>query len=169
MRQLLKNKGFTLIELLAVLIVLGVLITTVSIGVSNSMHSGRISSTTNSLQLFAADIETATSEYGYFTPEQEIGDKRLQVLEFLTLLEQYYLHTYFNRETLQVFDTFFEIKTSTLLDGWDMPFIFRYYFEASKAGTCLFVSSGADRVFSDTYHTGEFGDDMILVVSPKRN
>lgn len=166
MRKLLKSKGFTLIELLAVLIVLSILITTVSIGVSSSMHNGRVSSTTNSLQLFAADMETVLAEYGCFIPDDG-AETSFQVQEFLAILEQYYLHTYFDRETLRVYSNYFEIQTSTQLDGWDSPFMFKYYFGEPKAGTCLFISSGANMHFEQDYANGNFGDDMILAVSPK--
>lgn len=168
MIKLLKSKGFTLIELLAVLIILGILITAVSVGVSSSMHSGRVSSTTSSLQLFSSDMETVLAEYGRFTID-DAEDKKMQVLEFISILEQYYLHTYFDKSTLVIHDNFFEVKTSTLLDGWDTPFLFEYCFRDSNAGTCMLVSSGANLRFDTDYVSGNFGDDMLLVVSPKQN
>lgn len=168
MIKLLKNKGFTLIELLAVLIILGILITAVSIGVSSSMHNGRVSSTTSSLQLFSSDMEIVLAEYGVFVIDQA-EDKRMQTLEFISMLEQYYMHTYFDKESLVVYANYFEIATSTQLDGWDSPFLLRYNYAASTAGTCMFISAGANMHFDNSYANGDFGDDLILIVSPKKN
>lgn len=113
MHRLRHNKGFTLIETLIVVVIMGVLITTVTIAVSGSMRQGRISSTTNSLQLFSADMEEVMSQYGVLSITEE-DTERSQILEFLNLLETYYLHTYFDKDTLNIYGNFFEIQTSTL-------------------------------------------------------
>lgn len=160
-----KKKGFTLIEVLAVVVILAILITCVTFAVSSSINNGRISSTTNSLQLFAADTENILAEYGVL--EVEEGEPRAQILEYLNLIENYYVHTYFNRDTLNVADSYFEIQTSTLVDGWDSPFKMRYCFTKENAGTCMLISPGSDLVFEDEYTTDNFGDDIMLIVYPK--
>lgn len=167
MHRLRHNKGFTLIETLIVVVIMGVLITTVTITVSGSMRQGRISSTTNSLQLFSADMEEVMSQYGVLSITEE-DTERSQILEFLNLLETYYLHTYFDKDTLNIYDNFFEIQTSTLQDGWDKPFLLRYCFSGVNAGYCLLVSGGDNETIDCTEYTNtSFGDDILVAVIPK--
>lgn len=161
----LSKHGFTLVEVLAVLVIIAILIACTSFLVSSTVSNGRISSTTSSLQLFAADTEEILAEYGVLQIKD--GDKKAQVLEYLNLIEQFYVHTYFNRDTLNVKETYFEIQTSTLLDGWDSPFKMRYSFDGEDAGTCMLISPGADLIFEETYSTDNFGDDIMLIVYPK--
>ncbi len=165
MNRILKKKGFTLIEVLAVVVIIAILITCVTFAVSSSINNGRISSTTNSLQLFAADTENILAEYGVLVVKD--GEPKAQVLEYLNLIENYYVHTYFNRDTLDISDSYFEIQTSTLVDGWDSPFKMRYCFNEESAGTCMLISPGPDLVFEDEYTTDNFGDDIMLIVYPK--
>lgn len=167
MHRLKSDKGFTLVETLIVVVIMGILITTVTVAVSGSMRQGRISSTTNSLQLFSADMEEVMSQYGILSVEYK-GTERSQILEFLNLLETYYLHTYFDKDSLEVHETFFEVYTSTLQDGWDKPFLFRYCFSGTNAGYCLLVSGGDNEsVDCASYTNTDFGDDILVAVVPK--
>lgn len=160
-----KGKGFTLIEVLAVVTIIAILITCVSFAVSSTINNGRVSSTTSSLQLFAADTENILAEYGVLTVTSE--DPKAEVLEYLNLIENYYVHTYFSRDTLVINDKYFEIQTSTLVDGWDSPFKLRYCFSEENAGTCMLISPGPDLVFEPQYTVDTFGDDILLIVYPK--
>ena len=165
MKNLMKGKGFTLIEVLAVVTIIAILITCVSFAVSSTINNGRVSSTTSSLQLFAADTENILAEYGVLTVTSE--DPKAEVLEYLNLIENYYVHTYFSRDTLVINDKYFEIQTSTLVDGWDSPFKLRYCFSEENAGTCMLISPGPDLVFEPQYTVDTFGDDILLIVYPK--
>lgn len=165
MKNLIKGKGFTLIEVLAVVAIIAILITCVSFAVSSTINNGRVSSTTSSLQLFAADTENILAEYGVLTVTSK--DPKAEVLEYLNLIENYYVHTYFNRDTLAINDKYFEIQTSTLVDGWDSPFKLRYCFSEENAGTCMLMSPGPDLVFEPQYTVDTFGDDILLIVYPK--
>lgn len=165
MKNLIKGKGFTLIEVLAVVAIIAILITCVSFAVSSTINNGRVSSTTSSLQLFAADTENILAEYGVLTVTSK--DPKAEVLEYLNLIENYYVHTYFNRDTLVINDKYFEIQTSTLVDGWDSPFKLRYCFSEENAGTCMLMSPGPDLVFEPQYTVDTFGDDILLIVYPK--
>lgn len=167
MHRLKNKKGFTLIETLIVVVIMGVLITTVTMAVSGSMRQGRVSSTTNSLQLFSADMEEVMSQYGVLSISEK-GVARSRILEFLNLLETYYLHTYFNKSTLEIKDTFFEIETSTLQDGWNKPFLFRYCFSGLNAGCCMLISGGDnEKLDCETYTNTSFADDILVAVVPK--
>ena len=77
MNRILKKKGFTLIEVLAVVVIIAILITCVTFAVSSSINNGRISSTTNSLQLFAADTENILAEYGVLVVKD--GEPKAQI------------------------------------------------------------------------------------------
>lgn len=167
MFRLRQKRGFTLIETLIVLVIMGALITTVTVAVSNSMQKGRISSTTNSLQLFSADMEEVMSQYGVLSISNK-ETARSQILEFLNLLETYYLHTYFDKDTLIIHDTFFEVQTSTLQDGWNRPFLLRYCFSDINAGFCILVSGGDNEQFDCSAYTNtNFADDVLVAVVPK--
>lgn len=166
MNRILKKKGFTLIEVLAVVVIIAILITCVTFAVSSSINNGRISSTTNSLQLFAADTENILAEYGVLVVKD--GEPKAQVLEYLNLIENYYVHTYFNRNTLDISDSYFEIQTSTLVDGLGLAIQDAAIASMRKAQVLdMLISPGPDLVFEDEYTTDNFGDDIMLIVYPK--
>ena len=166
MSKIHSKKGFTLIEVLAVVVILGILIACVSFAVSGTLDKGRLSSTQNSLQLFAADIEEILATYGVLSISD--GDPTPQIKEYLSMIETYYMHTYFDYATLEVKDTYFEILTTTMRDGWDSQFLLRYCFTSEDAGTCMLISPGNNLLFdTESYTNTYFGDDILLIVYPK--
>lgn len=166
MRRL-RNRGFTLIETLIVIVIIGALIAVAALAASRAMTKGRITTTENTLQLFSADMDDVLSQYGTLTITDE-NTARSQIMEFVNLLETYYLNCYFDKESLVVYDTFFEVQTSSLQDGWDNPFLFRYCFSEANAGCCLLISGGENEVFDcQEYTNSYFGDDILIAVIPK--
>lgn len=166
MRRL-RNKGFTLIETLIVITIVGALIAVATLAASRAMTKGRITTTENSLQLFSADMDEVLSQYGTLVVT-DTETAKSQVMEFINLLETYYLSCYFDKESLVIHDTFFEIQTSSLQDGWDNPFKLRYCFSEANAGYCMFISGGENRVFDcQEYTNNYFADDILIAVVPK--
>ncbi len=163
----LRNKGFTLIETLIVIIIVGALIAVASLAASRAMTKGRITTTENSLQLFSADMDEVLSQYGTLAIT-DTETAKSQIMEFVNLLETYYLSCYFDKESLVIYDTFFEIQTSSLQDGWDNPFMLRYCFAEANAGYCLLISGGQNKIFDCQEYTNTyFADDILIAVVPK--
>lgn len=77
----------------------------------------------------------------------------------------------FDMTTLQYKTGGIIIKTKTLMDSWGNPYKMMINTDNTSAsgGLIIFASSGPDGKASlSTYKNGQFGDDILIMTSPKK-
>lgn len=167
-----KGSGFSFIEFVLCVALLALFGAGATIYGVQQVKKGKITSTTSTLQVFATDMEAILEDLGTIEIEEgstEIARKS-DILEYIALIEESYTHTHFDKKTLIISESGFEICTDEQIDGWDAKFKLMYNTNSKKGlpGTCILTSSGPNLTFeTDGYTKGEFGDDILLIVQPK--
>ncbi|HHX16762.1 MAG TPA: prepilin-type N-terminal cleavage/methylation domain-containing protein [Mollicutes bacterium] len=85
-----KNKGFTLVELLAVIVILGVILSMVTIGVSSYMKKTEETSFNTMIETIKTSTELYLIDYVSKYPELEIEGSIFQI-ELKELVEKNYI------------------------------------------------------------------------------
>ena len=167
----LDRKGFTISELIIVMIILSILFvgmtTTYNIHVKNS----RIDTVEGNLVIFKSDIEAYLEDYGVFNVSRTAPAdyKNTQIRGFLNKLSTDYLHLTYDMNTIVILPGSFQVDTLTV-DPWKNPYRMFYNTDPTSptVGTCILASAGPNLSYtSDTYATGDFGDDILVTIVPK--
>ncbi len=166
------SRGFTLIEIVGATIIIAIL-TIAGVNISSgAVYRSRIDAATMDLQIFATDMEAVLEDIGVvdLKTSDKMDYKTTKIKEYLHVIEKDYTHTTFNLDTLDVSASRFTIETYELLDPWNNHYRLTYNTDRSmgKPGTCILASAGPNRVFEDDgYPDGVFGDDILVVITPR--
>lgn len=189
------KKGLTLVEILVVILIISILIAISSGQYNKLMNNSRVKNVGNDLSGWMSDINQYIEDYGAFkirTTEAEIsseneylsylyyGDKTVGVSGItkgssnyassspLNILQSYCTNSFVIEDP--ELDVDFEkqyiiLTTKSKKDPWGQKY---KIICDTKKGTIIVTSAGIDTQFSMKYYSeGKFGDDIILVVSPK--
>lgn len=166
------KRGFTLVEIIGVMIIISILTIAAGYTATKAVQRSRIDATAADLQVFASDMEAVLEDIGVveLDPSDSLELRKSKINEYLSIIEQDYLHATFARETLVVSDSGFKVSTYELIDPWNSKYTLIYNTDAAKGtpGTCIFASPGPNLNLEDTgYSSGDFQDDILVIVTPK--
>lgn len=166
------KRGFTLIEIIGVMIIIAILTIAAGYTATKAVHRSRIDATAADLQVFASDMEAVLEDIGVveLDPSDSLELRKSKINEYLSIIEQDYLHATFAKDTLVVSDDGFKVSTYELSDPWDSKYTLIYNTDPAKGtpGTCIFASPGPNLNLEDSgYSSGDFQDDILVIITPK--
>lgn len=165
------RKGFTMIELIGALVIIAILTVAIGFTSTNVVHRSRVDATTADLQVFASDMEAVLEDIGVVELDNaSTTEGRARIQEYLAMIEASYTHLYFDRTTLVVTKDGFTINTAEAVDPWNQKYLLTYNTSRTKGqpGTCILSSAGPNMYMSnDTYASGDFSDDICVIITPK--
>ena len=166
-----KRSGYTLIEIIIVMVVLAVLLGSATVIGGKSIENARIRSTTNDMQIFAADMTEIYDDMGVLSFDNGLDDEQkiTAIKEFLDGMSKGYLSFDFDLETLEITEEYFVVKTgNTMLDAWRKPYTMYYSISNENAGKIIFLSSGSNlKSYESGYQSGDFSDDIVMLLKPR--
>lgn len=169
----LNKTGFTTLEIVAVLVIISILTVAGGFVATNVVSRSRIDATTADLQVFASDMEAILEDIGVVTlnPDEDSLEKRKsKIQEYLSMIEADYTHMTFNSSELIITDSNFTVSTLEARDPWGSPYTLIYNTDDVKGtpGTCILTSPGPNMILeSEDYSSGEFKDDIMVIITPK--
>lgn len=166
-----KRSGYTLIEIIIVMVVLAVFLGSAAVIGGRSIENARIRSTTNDMQIFAANMTEIYDDIGVLSFNNGLNDEQkiTVIKEFLDGISKGYLSFDFDLETLEITDEYFKVRTgNTMLDAWKNPYTMYYSMSSGNAGKVIFLSGGANlRSYENGYQSGDFSDDIVMLLKPR--
>lgn len=165
------HRGFTMIELIGALIIIAILTVATGFTATNVVHRSRVDATTADLQVFASDMEAVLEDIGVVElDDASTAESQAKIREYLAMIEANYTHLYFDRTTLAATRDGFTINTVEAIDPWGQKYLLTYNTSRTKGqpGTCILSSSGPNMAMeNDQYPTGNFSDDICVIITPK--
>ena len=166
------KRGFTLVEIIGVMIIISILTIAAGYTSTKAVQRSRIDATAADLQVFASDMEAVLEDIGVveLDPSDSLDLRKSKINEYLSIIEQDYLHATFDRDTLVVSNSGFKVSTYELMDPWDSKYTLIYNTDTAKGvpGTCIFASPGPNLNLEETeYSSGDFQDDILVMITPK--
>ena len=167
----LSNKGYTITELIIVMIILSILFVGLYTTYNRHIVNSRIDTVEGNLVVFKSDIEAYIEDYGVFNvnPSATADYKASRIKNYLNKLSTDYLHMTFDMDSLNIANGSFYVDTHTT-DPWNGKYRMFVNTDPGTAtcGTTILSSAGPNlRFTSSTYASGDFGDDILVVIVPK--
>ena len=168
------KRGFTLIEVMIVITIIGILFTGILFYGNAVSKKANINSVNSQLRLLNSDIETMLQTKGKLllpptVPPLSQTDQTI-VTNYITSMANDFCKVDFDMSTLQYKTGGIIIQTKTLMDAWGNPYTMMINTDNTSAsgGLIIFASPGPDGKLSlNTYKNGQFGDDILIMISPK--
>ena len=172
---MINKKGFSLIEVMIVVVIIGILFTGIMFFGSAVSKKANINSVNSQLRLLNSSIETMLQTKGKLilppnVPPLSQADQTT-VTNYISSMANDFCKVDFDMLSLQYKTGGIIIKTKTLLDPWGSAYTMMINTDNTNAngGMIIFASSGPDGKTSlSTYKNGQFGDDILIMISPKK-
>lgn len=155
-----------MIEVIGVLVILAIVAAAVGFSVSRNVKRGNRESVVSELELYATSLADAYYDLG--TPSYDPETQEAEFRTYLSVVEQDYLSVQFDLSTLTKTENGFMVKIKSPLDVFEQQYQCWFVTKADVQKFVMVASGGENlRVEPEGYATGDYADDIVLVVRPK--
>lgn len=165
-RYLKVRKGTNLVELMAVILIIGILVVGFATSYAKNIKKANRDQTVNELSVFSTSFGDAYYDLGiqHFDPASQVDDFK----SFLSTLERGYVSCTFDLESVNPTTNGFTVMVKSPLSVYESQYKCWFTTKEGAASLVMIACAGEDGNFSEgTYGLKEYGDDIVLVVSPK--
>lgn len=176
-----KMRGLSSMELLLVVIAISIVSASLIGNLGKGNQRAKIDIVYTDQSVFATDMEAVLSGLGVLElsiDSSEIPDdiRKKIITEYLIKMQNDYLHTYLDFDTLIVSTKGFSIYTLDAVDPWGEKYKIKYSTAPAvsgsnlKPGNMYIISGGPNMLIEDSgYGTLQFSDDKVLFIDVKSN
>lgn len=168
-----RKQCFTLVELLGVMAISGILIAGTAVGMNRVWLNNRIDTCESELREMTAAVKNYHTDCGNLTLDAD-DTYDVKLAEAVGILNDEYMPY-----ELEISQIGADMKSAALCtklkeDPWGNKYMLRLYtYDGEDAesvpGMAAIASAGPDGVFeTDGYASGDFGDDVLAIIEPKR-
>lgn len=179
---MIKRKGYTLAEILIVIALIGILTTILAVSLNSFWSNQNIDKCENELRIMINDFNSYMVDYGNITVEPNMTEDEYKdnVKYFIEEFNSEYATYALDVNSLEVtkddstgVDLYvaFRVTTKTKVDPWREKYIVDVNTStlSTGGGTIVVHSNGPDNDSSAIdYKNGNMGDDILLIVQPKK-
>lgn len=163
-----KAKGFTFVEILAVLAVMGILITGITVTFSKAWQNNRVDACESELREMVTGFKSYITDYGNITVDSSM-DFDAVVGEIIATLNSKYLPYDVDISSIAPDKSSVTLETKLKTDPWKNQYILHVYTdsEGSVPGLIVIASNGPDSKSNSTEYSSEnYGDDIVAIIKP---
>lgn len=160
--------GLSLIELVVVLIIVAIVLIGFGASAQTQVKRASRSDVENELNVMASNLSDAYYDLGNpaFNPSDPADQTRFK--NFLITLGAEYLGCTFDTDHINATTNGFQVDIIEPLDAFEQPYKCWFVTVSNLSRYCLIASGGDNTIVeSDGYSTGDYKDDIVLVVYPK--
>lgn len=163
-----KREGLSLIELVVVLIIVAIVL--VGFGASANIQVRRANRSTveNDLNVMASNLSDAYYDLGNPSFNPTVPDDVTRFKKFLVTLGVEYLGCTFDESSVKATTNGFYVEIAEPLDAYEQTYKC-WFVTVPNLSRYAMICSGGDNtiVEQDGYASGNYSDDIVLLVYPK--
>ena len=174
------RKGITLIEIIIVLVIVGIIMVGFGNSASKQVKNASRSDVENTLNVMASNLSDAYYDLGnpaYVREEDDGAGNKMIVHDidgfkkFLSILESEYMGVKFDKDNIDADDLLpngFKVEIIEPLDAYEQTYKCWFVSKEGMQRYAMIVSGGDDMIVDTTnYASGNYGDDILLLIYPK--
>lgn len=163
-----KRAGLSLIELVVVLIIVGIVLVGFGASANIQVKKASRSNVENELNVMASNLSDAYYDLGNPSFNPTIPEDVERFKKFLRTLGAEYLGCTFDLDGIEATTNGFHVEISEPLDAFEQPYQC-WFVTVQNLSRYAMICSGGDNTIVEQggYATGNYSDDIVLVVYPK--